>query len=195
MTGVQTCALPIFDDYYNKLLTIINLIIEVDIHTIENLDFNIVVKLKKLLYAVATSAPFTPNISKLSERLGISRPFMIKALNLLEKALLIKQLNKSGKGISQLSKPDKLFLNNTNLIYVIAEQHANTGNLRETFFMNQLSHKYSLELPQSGDFIVNDKYIFEPGGKNKGQKQIQNLKNAFLVKDDIEQGVYNTIPL
>lgn len=73
------------DDYYNKLLSIINLIIEVDIHTIENWDFNIVVKLKKLLYAIASSAPFTPNISKLSERLGISRPFLIKALNLLEK--------------------------------------------------------------------------------------------------------------
>ena len=92
-------------------------------------------------------------------------------------------------------KPDKLFLNNTNLMYAIADQHANTGNLRETFFVNQLSHQHNLKLPQKGDFTVDDKYIFEIGGKNKAQKQIRDLKNAFLVKDDIEQGVYNTIPL
>ena len=183
------------NEYYQKILATIHLILEIDLKAIEDLDYNHIAKLKKLLYTIATSVPFIPNISKLSEKIEISRPFMIKALSLLEKAQLLKQVNKSNKGISHLSKPDKLYLNNTNLIYALAKQNAETGNLRETFFLNQVLVKHQVKLPKSGDFEVDNKYIFEVGGKNKTREQIKNLNNAYLVKDDIEQGINNIIPL
>lgn len=183
------------EDYYQKVMSTIQLIMDVDIVAIENLDYNHIVKLKKLLFAVATSAPFTPNISKLSEKIELSRPFMIKALEILEKAHLIIQLQQSNKGISQLSKPEKLYLRNTNLLYAIAEENAETGTLRETFFINQLLYHHKINLPKSGDFLVNDTYTFEIGGKNKTREQIITVNEAYIVKDTIETGVNRTIPI
>ena len=181
--------------YYQKLMNTVNLIIEIDIFAVKNIDYALVSKLKRLLYAIATSAPFTPNISKLSERIGVSRQTLILALNYLEKSRLISQLNKPSKGIGLLSKPDTIYLNNTNLIYAIAKEMANAGNLRETFFVNQLSDIATINIAKKADFIVNEKYTFELGGKSKNQKQIKNSDNAFIVKDDIEIGVDNIIPL
>ena len=181
--------------YYQKLMNTVNLIIEIDIFAVKNIDYALVSKLKRLLYAIATSAPFTPNISKLSERIGVSRQTLILALNYLEKSRLITQLNKPSKGIGLLSKPDTIYLNNTNLIYAIAKEMANAGNLRETFFVNQLSDIATINIAKKADFIVNEKYTFELGGKSKNQKQIKNSDNAFIVKDDIEIGVDNIIPL
>jgi predicted AAA+ superfamily ATPase len=183
------------EDYYQKVMHTIQLIMDVDISAIENLDYNNIVKLKKLLFAVATSVPFTPNISKLSEKIELSRPFMIKALEILEKAHLLIQLHQSNKGVSQLSKPEKIYLRNTNLIYAIAEENAVIGNLRETFFINQLTHDHKINLPKNGDFLVNDTYTFEVGGKNKTRQQIGAIKDAYLVIDNIETGVNKTIPL
>jgi len=183
------------EDYYQKIMHTIQLILDVDLGTIENLNYNHIFKLKKLLFSVATSVPFTPNISKLSEKIELSRPFMIKALVLLEKAHLLIQLHQSNKGVSQLSKPEKLYLRNTNLIYSIAEENAVTGNLRETFFINQLSYQHKINLPKNGDFLIDDKYTFEIGGKNKTRQQISAINEAYLVKDNIETGVHQTIPL
>jgi len=183
------------EEYYQKVMSTIQLIMDVDIVAIENLDYKHIVKLKKLLFAVATSVPFTPNITKLSEKTELSRPFMIKALEILEKAHLIIQLQQSNKGISQLSKPEKLYLRNTNLIYAIADENAITGNLRETFFINQLVYHHKINLPKAGDFLVNDTYTFEIGGKNKTRQQINTVNDAYTVKDNIETGVNQTIPL
>lgn len=151
--------------------------------------------MKKLLYALATSVPFTPNISKLSEKIGVSRPFMSKALYLLEKAQLLKLAHKSKTGMVYLNKPDKTYLHNTNLIIAIGEQNANSGNLRETFFMNQLSINHHVSLPDMGDFEVDHSWIFEVGGKNKTRKQIKNKPEAYIVQDTIEYGFRKTIPL
>lgn len=181
--------------YHEILLQTINLTLEIDLPTIERIDFEYIVKLKNLLFAIATSAPFTPNITKLSERTKISRNALIKALYYLEKARLIIQLNKTNKGISVLSKPDKLFINNPNLQYALGNQNSNIGSIRESFFANQLKGLHKIELPKKGDFIIDNKYIFEIGGKNKTKYQIKDLSNAFIVRDDIENGVNNIIPL
>lgn len=181
--------------YHEILLQTINLTLEIDLPTIERIDFEYIVKLKKLFFAIATSAPFTPNITKLSERTKISRNALIKALYYLEKARLIIQLNKTNKGISVLSKPDKLFINNPNLQYALGNQNSNIGSIRESFFANQLKGLHKIELPKKGDFIIDNKYIFEIGGKNKTKYQIKDLSNAFIVRDDIENGVNNIIPL
>lgn len=183
------------DEYYNRVFNTINLILDVDLRTVENLDYSHIVKLKKLLYAISTSVPFVPNISKLSEKVELSRPFMIKALSLLEKAHLLYQVHKYNKGISHMAKPEKLYLRNTNLVFTIAKQNALTGNLRETFFMNQVSQTHKINIPLKGDFLINDKYTIEIGGKNKTKKQIADINDAFLVLDNIEVGTRNTIPL
>jgi hypothetical protein len=182
-------------EYFQKLKNTINTLIENDLPTVYSVDFNMIHKIKKLLYAVATSVPFKPNISKLSERIGVSRPTLLLFLDYLEKAEIIYQLNVDNIGVSSLAKPEKIYLHNTNLLNVISENNFNIGNIRETFFLNQLSTNQKITYSNETDFIVNDKYYFEIGGKNKQQNQILNLQNAFIVKDNIENGISNIIPL
>jgi len=177
------------------LLSTIHLSLEIDLPAIEKLDYIYITKLKKLLFAISTSTPFTPNISKLSEKVGISRKALIKAFQYLERARLIILVNKNNKGISILSKPNKIYINNPNIQYALGVNHANIGSIRESFFANQLYGFYNIELPKKGDFIVDNKYIFEIGGKNKSKYQIKGLDNAYIVRDDFENGFDSYIPL
>jgi predicted AAA+ superfamily ATPase len=182
-------------EYYQQTRNIINLIIELDLLTVKAFDYTSIAKLKRLLYVLSVNVPFTPNISKLSEKVGLTRNAAIEALDLLKRAELIQMLYKKTRSISALNKPDKIWLHNTNYIYALSEGKPETGNLRESFFLSQLSHLHQLTLPEKGDFLIDDKYIFEIGGKSKTQKQIAGLDNAFIVKDDIETGIKNSIPL
>ncbi len=183
------------EEYYQQVLQTINLILEVDLPSIENTDYQNVVKIKRLLYILALSVPFTPNISKLSEKVDLSRNVLVQVLHWLSKAHLIHAYYKSGRSISALNKPDKIWLHNTNLSYALASYQPDKGNLRETFFLSQLSVLNEVSIPKKGDFYINNKYTFEVGGKNKTTQQIKGLENAFVVKDDIEVGVFNEIPL
>ena len=196
---IKVGAYPYFkndiDQYYQQVLDTINLILDVDLQSIENIDYLSIVKIKRLLYTLATNVPFTPNISKLSEKIGLHRNNLVLALQWLQKAELINTLIKNNKSISSLSKPDKIWLHNTTLSYVLSSDNINIGNIRESFFLQHISVLHNISLPQKGDFLVDNKYTFEVGGKNKTQKQIQNINNAFVVKDDIETGVLNIIPL
>jgi len=125
----------------------------------------------------------------------LHRNILIKALKWLQKAELINMLVKTNKSVSYLSKPDKIWLHNTTLGYVLSSNNIDTGSIRETFFLQHISVLHNVSLALKADFLVDEKYIFEVGGKNKKQKQIQNLDNAFVVKDDIETGVLDIIPL
>ena len=183
------------EKYYQKLRNTINLIIEVDINAVEDLNFDTLVKLKKLLITIATSAPFTPNITKLSEKVGVSRNTLIQAIKILDRAGLVAELYKDTSGIGVLTKPEKLYLNNTNLMYALAKENTNVGNCRETFFLNQFKGLREINLSEKADFIIEKKYTFEVGGKSKKSLQIKNIDNAFVVKDDIEYGLGNSIPI
>ena len=182
-------------EYQQKLINTINLIIEIDMLAVENIDFIQITKIKKLLFAIATSVPFTPNITKIAEKVNLSRQSLLKALSYLERARLIHMVNKPTKGVTALNKPDKIYLNNTNLISTIASYNANIGNVRETFFIHQVASIAKVQLSIESDFFVNDTYTFEIGGKNKSKKQILNIPNSFVVRDDIEYGSGNIIPL
>lgn len=183
------------ENYNQKLLNTINLIIEIDINAVEDLNYETLVKLKKLLISIASSAPFTPNITKLSEKVGVSRNTLIQAIKILDRAGLVNELYKDASGIGVLTKPEKLFLNNTNLMYVLAKDNINIGNVRETFFLNQFKGIKKINLAEQSDFIIDKKYTFEIGGKNKTKKQISNLEDAFVAKDSIEIGFGNNIPV
>ena len=181
--------------YTEKLLNTINLILEVDLPAIERIDFNNIQKLKNLLSVVAASVPFKPNTQKLAGLTGVSRQTVIRFFSLLAKARLLLLLQQATKGIRKLGKPDKIYLNNTNLMYALSPENPNTGTLRETFFFNQLQPGHRVELPGSGDFLVDGKYVFEIGGKGKDMKRISGLDQAFIVKDDIETGAPGVLPL
>ena len=181
--------------YYRRLEQTLNLVIESDLNFIEGFDAKNVIKLKQLLYILSANVPFKPNIVKLSEKTGINRNTLVTYIHYLEKAQLINAIYPSGISTSILQKPEKIYLNNTNLSYLLSEEKPNIGNIRETFFLNQLQCKHLVKAATKGDFVVDEKYIFEVGGKNKSQEQIYGLKNAFIVSDDIESGVYNKIPL
>ncbi|MFD0799581.1 ATP-binding protein [Maribacter chungangensis] len=183
--------------YLQKLLRTINLIIEVDVNAVENIPYSDSLKIKRLLVAIAQSVPFTPNISKLSERLGISREFLINSIKLLNRADLVMELFKPDKGIGQFTKPQKLYLNNTNLIRALSKNVNEIGTMRETFYANMFKNlnNHEIHLAGKGDFLIDRKYIFEIGEKGKSTRQIKGLDNAYVVRDDIELGSLNVIPL
>jgi predicted AAA+ superfamily ATPase len=181
--------------YYQKLQNTINLIIEIDINAVEDLQYVTLVKLKKLLISIATSVPFTPNITKLSEKVGVSRNMLVQCIKILERAGLVNELYRDNSGIGVLTKPEKLFLNNSNLMYALAKENTNVGNVRETFFLNQFKGLHEINLSPTADFVIDQTYTFEIGGKNKIQKQIANVENSFVAKDGIEIGLGNIIPV
>ena len=181
--------------YHQRIMQTVNLTIDVDLPAVENTDYEMLVKIKKLLYLIATSVPFTPNISKLSRDTNISRPVLIRTLQLLEKARLIQQLRKHTQGIGILRKPEKLYLNNSNLQVALAGKSPNLGTLRETYFMNQVQNIHTIHWTGEADFLVDNRYLFEIGGKNKSFGKFKNRENAFVVRDNVEYGVAHTIPL
>jgi len=182
--------------YYQKLNNIINLILETDIPSVYKTEYQTINKLKKLLYVISTSVPFQPNITKLSERIDTtSRSSTLQYLDYLEKASLISNLKTSAKGNNYLVKPDKIYLENTNLMHAIGQSIKEEGNLRETFFFNKLSSTNKVNTSKESDFLVDDKFTFEVGGKNKKDTQIKGIENAYVVSDGIEVGFNKRIPL
>ncbi len=180
--------------FHQKLSEIILTILEVDIPQYAHIQTSNIIALKKLLAVISNSAPFKPNMNSLSERTGISLNTMKLYLKLLNDAELLQLLYVENKGINSLNKPEKIYLNNSSLMKNLS-LNANIGNIRETFFFNQLSKKNKVYASKITDFYIDQKYSFEIGGKNKRRKQIKDLKKAFIVKDDIEIGSENIIPL
>lgn len=184
------------DSYLTKLAQTINAVLEYDLPAIEKVDFSSIDKVKKLLYVISTMVPFSPNISKLSQDVGVSRNSLLAFIHFLKKAQAIQTLEQKSKSFSKLAKPEKIYLGNTNLCYAFAwDTKPDIGNLRETFFCNQTSVSETVEFSKKTDFLINQKYHFEIGGKNKGKEQIMGLPNAFLALDDLEIGYGNKIPL
>lgn len=183
------------DLYHFRVEEIINMILDVELPLLRNVDISYVKKIKQLLLVISESAPFIPNITKLSERIGLNRQTMLSYLYYLNEAHLTYSIYKEAHGISTLQKPDKIFLENTNLMFTLRADNMNTGNARETFFANQLRQNSLVEFSIQSDFLVDKKYTFEIGGKAKSNRQIQSLPDAFIAADDIEYGFGNKIPL
>lgn len=179
--------------YEQKLQEAINNVIDVDVPAIENIEFESRYKLKKLMAILATLVPYTPNITDLAVAIDSNRNNTVKYLSLLENAKLLNLISYKNKRIGDLTKPDKVLMNNTNLSYIYGN-NTNIGSIRETFFVNQLNAISDVVLAPKGDFMV-DKYTFEVGGKNKTFEQIKDIPHSFVVADDIEIGHKNKIPL
>ncbi|QEH39634.1 ATP-binding protein [Chitinophaga sp. XS-30] len=182
--------------YFIRLEQVVKLIIENDLQFIDGFDSHNTRKIYQLLYILATNVPFKPNVSKLSEKTGMHRTTLLQYMHYLDKARLINTLTAAGKSISTLQKPDKIFLENTNLHHMFSQEKADKGALRESFFLNQLCNAgHEAALPLSGDFMVDGKYTFEIGGKGKGGNQIKDIPDSWIAADEIETGAWNKIPL
>ncbi len=196
---LKTGYYPFFTEgkehYYKRLEQAVNEILETDLPSIEPIDFSAVYNIKKLLMVIAELVPFKPNVSKLSKQIGINRDTFVKYLYWLQRAELLLLLSSDTFGIAKMNKPEKVYLNNPNLIFALSENNANIGTVRETFFYNQLRVKHSVTYPDKADFLIDNKYTFEIGGKNKKQKQIAGIENAFIAADNIEYAYNNIIPV
>jgi predicted AAA+ superfamily ATPase len=180
--------------FHQKLSEVILTVLEVDIPQYASIPVSNSVLLKKLLAVISNSVPFKPNMNALSERTGISLNTMKSYLKLLHDAQLLELLYVEEKGINSLGKPEKIFLNNPNLMHNLGIDN-DKGNLRETFFLNQVQFKNVVFASRTVDFKVDGMYEFELGGRNKKQKQIKGLPNAYIIKDDIEIATDLNIPL
>ena len=187
---------PYFQEegYYLRLQSVINQIVSNDVPVFAEMTVSTAQKLKKLLYIIAQSVPFKPNYSKLARDLDINRNLVSDLMVYLEKAQLINILRDDTKGISALGKVDKVYLNNTNLAYALSDSTPDVGNIRETVFLSLLMQTQVITSSSVSDIRIEDR-TFEVGGRNKKQKQVRNVQNAYVVKDDIEYGYKNVIPL
>ncbi len=183
------------ENYRRRLQEILNMIIEIELPMLRNTNVSIIPKIKQLLYIIAMNVPFQPNISALASKISVTRTTILEYLNYLSDAQVLSSIYKKSVGVSLLQKPDKLYLENTNYSYAIGFIKPNMGNLRETFFQNQLSESHKVNIAEKGDFIIDQKYTFEIGGKSKDYSQIANLENSYIAADNMEFGIGNKIPL
>jgi len=201
--GAYPFVLEDKNSYHQRIIQVINLILESDLPHIEKIEMQQIRKLKKLLYMLAVNMPFIPNITDLAKSTDISRPKLYEYLIHLENAKIINSIRSKEKGYKIMSKPEKLFMQNTNISYALT-QRIDIGSAREAFFVNQIKNYYASQnlfidetiyISKQGDFLVNDRYTFEVGGKNKSFKQIKDIENSYVASDDIEVGFGNKIPL
>lgn len=181
--------------YHLRIEQIIRMTIETELQFIEGMDIHKTKRIHQLLGLIAQSVPFKPNVAKLSEKIGIHRNTLTTYLHYLEKARIINSLFAEGKSTSILQKPDKVYLENTNISYALAGANLDIGNLRETFFYSQVAERHQLSLPKNGDFLLDDKFTIEVWGKNKTDFQIKGELNSFLAIADLPIGSFNRIPL
>ena len=180
-------------DYNQKLLEVITLTIDSDLSTIYNIEPSKIDKLKKILYMLCTTNPYELNISKLSAAVGASWSTLAKYLERMDAGSLL-HIVRGGVGMRAVNKPDKLLLDNPNLFQILCG-NANIGSIRESYFVSQLGLSHQVHFFDKGDFIVDDKFVFEIGGASKTDKQLNKNDNGYVIADNIEIGFDNKIPL
>jgi len=182
------------NSYYENLLNTINLTIDLDLTSLGLIEQKYTYKLKRLLEVICESKPFEVNFTKIAQLSEISRAKLYDYIAYLNDGEMLLLIEENVKGLKKISKPAKIYLNNTNLLFAYCEE-TEIGTVRETFFANQTSLRHKLHISKNGDFLVNNNYIFEIGGKNKSFKQIKDMNNSYVLSDNIEKGTRNKIPL
>ena len=180
--------------YYQRLQSVANQVIEVDYPIVDDITMSTIRKTKKLLMLLAERVPQLPKMNELYKELETDRNQGLKMLYALQRGGLLLLLSDNAKSPDNLSRPDKIYINNSTMMYALSPR-VDTGTLRETFFMNQLSQGHEVRYPKAGDFLVDRKYLFEVGGKGKTFDQIKDIPDSYLAVDNTETGHRNRIPL
>lgn len=182
------------DGYWDRLQFVVRTIVENDIPSVDKIEFESLYKAERFLSILSEMVPFTLNIASLTSTLGLSRNSLLKIFDLLDRAKLIRLMYTCKVGMKQLAKPEKILFDNSNLLFALTS-NVDSGTVRECFFCNQVGQLYNTVIPKTGDCLVNDKYLFEIGGKKKSFKQVKEIPDSYVVVDDIEVGMGNRIPL
>ncbi|MBK9565233.1 MAG: AAA family ATPase [Saprospiraceae bacterium] len=181
--------------YHDRLQSVILQVIDSDMAAIFKIDYESARQIKKMLALIARIVPFSPNVSKLSRDLSMSRNSVLTYLDYLSEADIIYGLKSMVKSDSALTKPDKIYLENTNLLYAFDVASVNNGTIRETFVMNTMSRSGHVSTPAKGDFMIDEKYVIEVGGANKTFHQLSGMPNSILVKEGISKGAKGVLPM
>ena len=181
-------------NYIERLSAVIEQTIESDIPQFAGLSVGVMRKLKQLMQIISGISPFKPNYSDLARDISVNRANLKDYLYYLEKSGMIQSLTSADKGLNLLAKVEKIYLDNTNMMYALGSGVTDIGTVRETFFYNQMKVKHTVYSSEYADFCI-DGHTFEVGGRKKGKKQVAGLADAYIVKDDIEYATGNTIPL
>lgn len=182
------------EDFPLRMEQIVRQTIESDIAQYADLKASTARKLIQLLGVISGIAPMKPNADSLSQEVGVSKNNISDYLVYLEKAGMIGLLRDNTGGLRGLGKVEKVYLDNPSLMTVLAFGKPDTGSLRETFFYNQMRVQNRVLASRVSDFTIGE-YTFEIGGRKKGKQQIEDVPNGFIVKDDIEYGHHNVVPL
>lgn len=181
--------------YHQKLQQTVLMTLDVDLPSVEKLNFSTIRGMKNLLFVLSQIVPYTPNIQALADKTDSQRNLVLKALDLMERSNILSLLRSENKGISYLQKPEKIYLENPNLFYVFNNEITNKGSLRETFFFNQLKVKHNITSSKFSDFMVDRTFTFEIGGAAKSNRQITGIPLAYIAADELKFGNQNKIPL
>lgn len=181
-------------DFFPRLRETVQVVLDNDLPSIESMTMETLQKVRKLLMLISRRVPFEPKMSELWKQLSTSNDQGLKMLYALDRAQILCLLTKELKNYKHLSKPEKIFLGDTNLMYALCET-VDKGNMRETFFYNQLKVDHSVLNPAHGDFLIDEKLLFEVGGKNKKFDQIADIPYSYLAVDDTETGYGNRLPI
>jgi len=192
--GAYPYYLNDIESYNQKMVDTINTILYTDVALLYKVPASKVELLKKLLLTICVSKPLELSIEKLSAKVGVSKVTLYNYIDYLHRAELLRHVTYEAKRFKSMQKPDKLYLAHPNLFGALCKK-SEIGTMRETFFASMVSAGYSIYYVDRGDFLVDETFTFEIGGKNKSFEQIKELKNAFVVSDDIEIGFDNRIPL
>lgn len=184
------------NNYYVRIENIINTIIEVELPQLRKQETGNIRKVKSLLGILSSNVPFTVDTVKLSSMAGISRTTLLQYLHNLSDAQIIQLLYSDVTNVKRLQKPDKIYMENTNMLYALSTTQVNEGTVREVFFINQLSAGHVVEYCKtSADFTIDHQYTIEVGGRSKDSKQIAGITDSFIASADEEYVLGNKIPL
>ena len=182
-------------DYLTQVQKVVSLILEIELPQLRQVDVGNVRKLRSLLAVLSSGVPFAVDISKMAQMAELNRNTILSYLSHLHRAKLINLLYSDKLNLKRMQKPDKIYLENTNLLQALSLTQVEVGTQRETFFVNQLSHKHQVEYGKQADFLIDRRYTIEVGGQSKDGKQIAGTQNAFIAADGIEYAFGNKLPL
>lgn len=190
---------PFFKEYHEtfhlRLRQMVRFIVEHDMSEIKEFDIRNAKKMLQLITIIAAQVPFKPNFSKLADKSGLHRNSLANYMQYLERAKIVNLLDPQNYSTAALQKPEKVYFENTNLMYALAELKPEIGAIRETFAYNQLAQGHIVRHNKIGDFIIDGKWVFEVGGTSKTRDQLSGKENEFLIIDNLEYPLLDKIPL
>lgn len=181
-------------EYYGRVERSVDTTITRDLPAAEPIEYETLYKLRKLLYLMSTEVPFSLNVQSLSLKIQVSRNTVVRMFELLDRGAVLRSLHSGWRSPKSVAKPEKVLFDNTDIMAAFSNLNE-IGTVRETFVASMLALDYKLSEPKVGDLLVDEKYLFEIGGKNKQYKQIADIPDSYVIVDDVESSIGNKIPM